>query len=1320
MNKLINVTRAVLALLMPFLSSGLLLAAAIPPPVIPPSYTLNLNGVDQWVQVTDSPALRPQNGITLEAWVRPATTTGCYTIVGKNWISGYWLGLCAGKIRYYTNGSGSAQDGSAVLNVGQWTHVAVTFDGNTRRYYVDGVLDLEAISPATLPSNTDDFGIGADYNQTFLWPGELAEVRLWNRTRTQTEIQRDLIRRIESPQTDLIASWSLYGDASEVTGVHDGSPVNVPQFNGSAAPAVPHNPVKIPLLPSVPSTNGICNAGEYSYLRMPIWYDNGVYRGVAWVFVGATQDDLHLCLWGLPINYPTATPFSGVYIDSAGDGGSLAQTDDFRVTLTQDGVLSSSSGNGVGGYNQGSGPANVNAIEYLGTGTDWSAEFRIGRNTLPAVNSVFGLQVMHSWLRAVGDDYGWPVDFDWNTPDAWEAVIVSERNATSLKLDLSSNSVEVGDPVTATVTLKVAGVTLPSSQLNGQLINLEITSPGGNIVSFPAQVNDSGVAVFNDLTDFTATGNYTVKATFPGTNQWQVAASLSRPVTVQIHAGYAVIIEGGYFLPGTAQQLSTEKSALLLNQSLLARGFTGSRIFYFGQDLDPLPDALTTYNNINTLLMSNTSGDGIYSLLEQVTANPAPIHFFMVGHAGSGGNFYLNANGGPAGNGEILTATQLDSWLDTLEQIPQVAYWPRTVIVATPYSAGFIPALSDASNASGRVIVASTTAGGRAFMGPEEQDGIPAGSYFLGELVEEWGKGKNLDESFNLAAQRTRELTRADDSVFSSAQQYVESSLQQPLLDDNADGIGTWRNTASSDGAVAATVFLGVGQTEADDTFVIPATQHLAAPGTFGLTVADIGATRSLWTVAVRAPGTGLQPASGPAQISLPYERLDMSLIYSDPDYTLSLYGVNYDFTQSGRYEIWLWGEGTAKDTVSKRLVVFVDDAGNTAPEAFVLERPEDGSTSFSVFDWSQSVDPDGDAVWYKVVISESPGVDTDGKLLQIDYESGELESSMWIVDENLGLKPQSNYYWQVFAFDRYGKILDSDIWGFWIPPEDKDWTVYSLYSIGIDGFVTNALNAGLKGAAIRWNGEPIYDGPLPLKSEPDGYYFINSDWLKPVSGTCGVDGTDKQYEGDLDPSLANYQVRQPVVGMTYCDASSVIRGFIMDELVDTDGDLIWDSSDNCKFIANADQSNIDGDETGDVCDPDKDGDFVDNGADAFELDWAASKDIDGDGVPDGWNTGRSQTDSTTGLTKVDNCTFVSNSDQRDTNGDGYGNICDPDLNGDLRVDFADLALLKAMFFTSGPNMDADLNPDGRVDFADLAIMKSMFFGPPGPSALAP
>jgi hypothetical protein len=83
-----------------------------------------------------------------------------------------------------------------------------------------------------------------------------------------------------------------------------------------------------------------------------------------------------------------------------------------------------------------------------------------------------------------------------------------------------------------------------------------------------------------------------------------------------------------------------------------------------------------------------------------------------------------------------------------------------------------------------------------------------------------------------------------------------------------------------------------------------------------------------------------------------------------------------------------------------------------------------------------------------------------------------------------------------------------------------------------------------------------------------------------------------------------------------------------------------------------------------------------------------------------------------------DNCVVVANANQRDSNSDGYGSICDPDLDNNLTVQAADLAIFKPLFFTNDP--DADFDGNGIVQAADLAIMKKMFFQPPGPSCVAP
>jgi hypothetical protein len=73
-----------------------------------------------------------------------------------------------------------------------------------------------------------------------------------------------------------------------------------------------------------------------------------------------------------------------------------------------------------------------------------------------------------------------------------------------------------------------------------------------------------------------------------------------------------------------------------------------------------------------------------------------------------------------------------------------------------------------------------------------------------------------------------------------------------------------------------------------------------------------------------------------------------------------------------------------------------------------------------------------------------------------------------------------------------------------------------------------------------------------------------------------------------------------------------------------------------------------------------------------------------------------------------DNCLLTVNADERDTNGDGIGNACDADFNGDCVQNFLDLGVMKAAFFTVG-DTDTDLDGDGITNFSDLAVLKGAF-----------
>ncbi len=89
----------------------------------------------------------------------------------------------------------------------------------------------------------------------------------------------------------------------------------------------------------------------------------------------------------------------------------------------------------------------------------------------------------------------------------------------------------------------------------------------------------------------------------------------------------------------------------------------------------------------------------------------------------------------------------------------------------------------------------------------------------------------------------------------------------------------------------------------------------------------------------------------------------------------------------------------------------------------------------------------------------------------------------------------------------------------------------------------------------------------------------------------------------------------------------------------------------------------------------------------------------------------------------ADNCVLKANGPaigdaggfvQRDTDGDGFGNACDTDLNNDGVTNQADSGMFRAVFGLG--NANADFNGDGVVNAVDASVFRSRFGLPPGPA----
>ena len=99
---------------------------------------LSFDGVNDRVDVADSSSLDLTNRMTVEAWVRPTTTSSWRTVLMKERPGGLTYGVYSSNdtgapevdVRIGSTGS---RKGTSALPTNQWSHLAATYDGTTLR-----------------------------------------------------------------------------------------------------------------------------------------------------------------------------------------------------------------------------------------------------------------------------------------------------------------------------------------------------------------------------------------------------------------------------------------------------------------------------------------------------------------------------------------------------------------------------------------------------------------------------------------------------------------------------------------------------------------------------------------------------------------------------------------------------------------------------------------------------------------------------------------------------------------------------------------------------------------------------------------------------------------------------------------------------------------------------------------------------------------------------------------------------------------------------------------------------------------------------------
>ena len=178
------------------------------------------------------------NQITVEAIV---TKTGNgINIVSKHTGPGnvnYLLRPGSAEITT-TNGYINATTGFNLVQ-GQCYHLAFTYNGTSLDYYVNGCLASSTPHTGNLITNDYLTAIGDQSNcQCESWVGYIDEVRIWNVSRTQAEIQANMMT-LPSPTTQpgLLAYYNFNGNYLNQQGnaAWNGTTIGAPQLQNNAA-----------------------------------------------------------------------------------------------------------------------------------------------------------------------------------------------------------------------------------------------------------------------------------------------------------------------------------------------------------------------------------------------------------------------------------------------------------------------------------------------------------------------------------------------------------------------------------------------------------------------------------------------------------------------------------------------------------------------------------------------------------------------------------------------------------------------------------------------------------------------------------------------------------------------------------------------------------------------------------------------------------------------------------------------------------------------------------------------------------------------------
>ena len=176
---------------------------------------LLFDGTDDYVRIGDYPNLSVSTSVSMEAWIRP-TLQGAGTQIIINKEGEYELAIngATGEVMWAfanTDPGWAWHSTGYQVDANEWTHLAVTYNNGVVETYADGVLvetynGSGAIGDQYPALNQLHIG-GRENAVTQRFNGYIDEVRIWDTTLSQIEIQSNMNVQLTGGEAGLIGNW---------------------------------------------------------------------------------------------------------------------------------------------------------------------------------------------------------------------------------------------------------------------------------------------------------------------------------------------------------------------------------------------------------------------------------------------------------------------------------------------------------------------------------------------------------------------------------------------------------------------------------------------------------------------------------------------------------------------------------------------------------------------------------------------------------------------------------------------------------------------------------------------------------------------------------------------------------------------------------------------------------------------------------------------------------------------------------------------------------------------------------------------------------